>query len=78
MMKNSRDGKSYSTNLAFTPPEYLRTGMYLQEVKFLSFWHLFINNTFGFFIGPAGQLNLCYHLDTNIQMLHVMFACCDL
>ena len=25
-MKNSRDGKSYSTNLAFTPPEYLRTG----------------------------------------------------
>lgn len=28
LMKNSRDGKSYSTNLAFTPPEYLRTGMY--------------------------------------------------
>jgi hypothetical protein len=25
-MKNSRDGKSYSTNLAFTPPEYMRTG----------------------------------------------------
>ncbi|KAL6323190.1 hypothetical protein AAG906_027470 [Vitis piasezkii] len=25
LMKNSRDGKSYSTNLAFTPPEYLRT-----------------------------------------------------
>lgn len=28
LMKNSRDGKSYSTNLAFTPPEYLRTGTY--------------------------------------------------
>lgn len=28
LMKNSRDGKSYSTNLAFTPPEYLRTGKY--------------------------------------------------
>ena len=27
-MKNSRDGKSYSTNLAFTPPEYLRTGIH--------------------------------------------------
>lgn len=27
-MKNSRDGRSYSTNLAFTPPEYLRTGIY--------------------------------------------------
>jgi hypothetical protein len=25
-MKNSRDGKSYSTNLAYTPPEFLRTG----------------------------------------------------
>ncbi|MCL7041838.1 hypothetical protein MKW94_011769, partial [Papaver nudicaule] len=25
LMKNSRDGKSYSTNLAFTPPEYMRT-----------------------------------------------------
>ncbi|KAK4390915.1 Serine/threonine-protein kinase BSK1 [Sesamum angolense] len=24
LMKNSRDGKSYSTNLAYTPPEYLR------------------------------------------------------
>ncbi len=27
LMKNSRDGKSYSTNLAYTPPEYLRTGI---------------------------------------------------
>lgn len=27
-MKNSRDGKSYSTNLAYTPPEFLRTGAY--------------------------------------------------
>ncbi|MBA0805194.1 hypothetical protein Gohar_004731 [Gossypium harknessii] len=30
LMKNSRDGKSYSTNLAFTPPEYLRTDRNLQ------------------------------------------------
>lgn len=39
LMKNSRDGKSYSTNLAFTPPEYLRTGMYLsvQTECFLDF-----------------------------------------
>ncbi|XP_048322565.2 serine/threonine-protein kinase BSK2 [Ziziphus jujuba] len=27
LMKNSRDGKSYSTNLAYTPPEFLRTDM---------------------------------------------------
>lgn len=26
LIKNSRDGKSYSTNLAYTPPEYLRNG----------------------------------------------------
>uniref|UniRef100_A0A6N2LI59 Uncharacterized protein n=1 Tax=Salix viminalis TaxID=40686 RepID=A0A6N2LI59_SALVM len=26
LMKNSRYGKSYRTNVAFTPPEYLRTG----------------------------------------------------
>ncbi|KAF9607499.1 hypothetical protein IFM89_036449 [Coptis chinensis] len=25
LMKNSRNGKSYSMNLAFTPPEYMRT-----------------------------------------------------
>lgn len=36
LMKNSRDGKSYSTNLAFTPPEYLRTGMYfIMETRFI-------------------------------------------
>nr|GMD62510.1 probable serine/threonine-protein kinase At4g35230 [Ipomoea batatas] len=28
LMKNSRDGKSYSTNLAYTPPEFLRTGKF--------------------------------------------------
>lgn len=32
LMKNSRDGKSYSTNLAFTPPEYLRTGIYNMDI----------------------------------------------
>ncbi|XP_026424852.1 uncharacterized protein LOC113321186 [Papaver somniferum] len=32
MMKNSRDGKSYSTNLAFRPPEYLRTVIVLLQV----------------------------------------------
>lgn len=29
LMKNSRDGKSYSTNLAYTPPEYLRNGNFV-------------------------------------------------
>jgi len=33
LMKNSRDGKSYSTNLAYTPPEFLRTGKILDLVN---------------------------------------------
>jgi BR-signaling kinase len=32
LMKNSRDGKSYSTNLAYTPPEFLRTGRNLHMI----------------------------------------------
>ena len=32
LMKNSRDGKSYSTNLAYTPPEFLRTGKLQQDL----------------------------------------------
>lgn len=32
LMKNSRDGKSYSTNLAYTPPEFLRTGIILTKM----------------------------------------------
>lgn len=44
MMKNSRDGKSYSTNLAFCPPEYLKTGApfghySLPEVVLLSVYY---------------------------------------
>jgi hypothetical protein len=33
LMKNSRDGKSYSTNLAYTPPEYLRNGSFLPSIS---------------------------------------------
>ncbi|KAB5569181.1 hypothetical protein DKX38_002974 [Salix brachista] len=37
LMINSRDGKSYRTNLAFTPPEYLRTGRcFLLTIPFLA------------------------------------------
>ncbi|CAL4915370.1 unnamed protein product [Urochloa decumbens] len=34
LMKNSRDGKSYSTNLAYTPPEYLRNARNTSRVLF--------------------------------------------
>lgn len=36
LMKNSRDGKSYSTNLAYTPPEFLRTGWFHKRLRILS------------------------------------------
>jgi len=45
-MKNSRDGRSYSTNLAFTPPEYLRTGniaFSLLILYYLGLKDLFVN-----------------------------------
>ncbi|KAL5713856.1 non-specific serine/threonine protein kinase [Ranunculus cassubicifolius] len=42
LMKNSRDGKSYSTNLAYTPPEYLRNGMFCTP-PLLYFQHAFIS-----------------------------------
>ncbi|GJN22821.1 hypothetical protein PR202_gb10420 [Eleusine coracana subsp. coracana] len=47
LMKNSRDGKSYSTNLAFTPPEYLKTGKCATQTnpcQFpLHFFFIFLN-----------------------------------
>ena len=47
LMKNSRDGKSYSTNLAYTPPEYLRNGNMIVSVfraKFFFFCLLFLGH----------------------------------
>lgn len=32
-MKSGRDGKSYSANSAFTPPEYTKSGSYLFQLK---------------------------------------------
>ncbi|KAF9600358.1 hypothetical protein IFM89_008529 [Coptis chinensis] len=36
LMKNSRDGKSYNTNLAFMPLEYMRTGKYYLTKRIIS------------------------------------------
>lgn len=47
LMKNSRDGKSYSTNLAFTPPEYLRTGKSFYDVYVLCVLHECMSSIFG-------------------------------
>ncbi|ONK78409.1 uncharacterized protein A4U43_C02F18470 [Asparagus officinalis] len=52
-MKNSRDGKSYSTNLAFTPPEYLRTGRVTPESVVYSFGTLLLDLLSGKHIPPS-------------------------
>ncbi|KAK1354639.1 putative serine/threonine-protein kinase BSK3 [Heracleum sosnowskyi] len=58
LMKNSRDGKSYSTNLAFTPPEYLRTGRVTQESVIYSFGTLMLDLLSGKHIPPSHALDL--------------------
>lgn len=67
LMKNSRDGKSYSTNLAFTPPEYLRTGRVTPESVMYSFGTLLLDLLSGKHIPPSRALDLIR--DRNIQML---------
>ncbi|XP_039132113.1 serine/threonine-protein kinase BSK5-like [Dioscorea cayenensis subsp. rotundata] len=58
LMKNSRDGKSYSTNLAFTPPEYLRTGRVTAESVVYSFGTLLLDLLTGKHIPPSHALDL--------------------
>ncbi|PIN07064.1 Serine/threonine protein kinase [Handroanthus impetiginosus] len=67
LMKNSRDGKSYSTNLAFTPPEYLRTGRVTPESVIYSFGTLLLDLLSGKHIPPSHALDLIK--DRNLQML---------
>ncbi|KAI4370075.1 hypothetical protein MLD38_018459 [Melastoma candidum] len=67
LMKNSRDGKSYSTNLAFTPPEYLRTGRVIPESVIFSFGTLLVDLLSGKHIPPSRALDLIR--DKNLQML---------
>ncbi|CAM8876829.1 unnamed protein product [Rhodiola kirilowii] len=67
LMKNSRDGKSYSTNLAFTPPEYLRTGRVTPESVIYSYGTLLLDLLSGKHIPPSHALDLIR--DRNIQML---------
>nr|XP_009401888.1 PREDICTED: probable serine/threonine-protein kinase At4g35230 isoform X2 [Musa acuminata subsp. malaccensis] len=53
LMKNSRDGKSYSTNLAYTPPEYLRNGRVTPESVIFSFGTVLLDLLSGKRIPPT-------------------------
>ncbi|XP_019098075.1 PREDICTED: probable serine/threonine-protein kinase At5g41260 isoform X3 [Camelina sativa] len=67
LMKNRRDGKSYTTNLAFTPPEYLRTGRITAESVIYSFGTLLLDLLTGKHIPPSHALDLIR--DGDLQTL---------
>lgn len=67
LMKNSRDGKSYSTNLAFTPPEYMKTGRVIAESTIYSFGTILLDLLSGKHIPPSHALDLMR--EKNFQML---------
>ncbi|KAL1533110.1 Serine/threonine-protein kinase bsk1, variant 2 [Salvia divinorum] len=58
LMKNSRDGKSYSTNLAYTPPEYLRNGRVTPESVVFSFGTALLDLLSGKHIPPSHALDM--------------------
>ncbi|KAF8379114.1 hypothetical protein HHK36_028543 [Tetracentron sinense] len=58
LMKNSRDGKSYSTNLAYTPPEFLRTGRVIPESVIYSYGTVLLDLMSGKHIPPSHALDL--------------------
>ncbi|KAE8808401.1 putative serine/threonine-protein kinase [Hordeum vulgare] len=67
LMKNSRDGKSYSTNLAYTPPEYLRNGRVTPESVIFSFGTVLLDLLSGKRIPPSHALDMMR--GNNIQVL---------
>ncbi|KAM0945306.1 putative transferase, protein kinase RLK-Pelle-RLCK-XII-1 family [Dioscorea sansibarensis] len=58
LIKNSRDGKSYSTNLAYTPPEYLRNGRVTPESVMFSFGTVLLDLLSGKHIPPGHALDM--------------------
>ncbi|KAF8069765.1 hypothetical protein N665_1137s0033, partial [Sinapis alba] len=58
LMKSSRVGKSYSTNLAFAPPEYLRLGIVIPESVIFSFGTLLLDLMSGRHIPPNHALDM--------------------
>ncbi|KAF3962210.1 hypothetical protein ACB098_11G138500 [Castanea mollissima] len=73
LMKNSRDGKSYSTNLAYTPPEFLRTGRVIPESVVYSYGTVLLDLLSGKHIPPSHALdlirgkNLALLLDSSLE-----------
>ncbi|XP_023522463.1 probable serine/threonine-protein kinase At4g35230 [Cucurbita pepo subsp. pepo] len=58
LMKNSMDGKSYSTNLAYTPPEYLKDGTVIPESVIYSFGTILLDLLSGKHVPPNQALDM--------------------
>ncbi|KAL9429828.1 hypothetical protein AB3S75_025257 [Citrus x aurantiifolia] len=77
LMKNSRDGKSYSTNLAYTPPEFLRTGRVIPESVIYSYGTVLLDLLSGKHIPPSHALdvirgkNLLLLMDSSLEGQYV-------
>ncbi|KAJ4838413.1 Serine/threonine-protein kinase bsk1 [Turnera subulata] len=68
LMKNSRDGKSYSTNLAYTPPEYLRNGRVTPESVIYSFGTVLLDLLSGKHIPPSHAIDMIRGKNINLLM----------
>ncbi|KAF4357655.1 hypothetical protein F8388_007191 [Cannabis sativa] len=66
LMKNSRDGKSYSTNLAYTPPEYLKNGRVTPESNIYSFGTVILDLLSGKHIPPSHALDMIREKNINL------------
>ncbi|XP_058223632.1 serine/threonine-protein kinase BSK3 [Rhododendron vialii] len=67
LMKSSGNGNTYSTNLAFAPPEFLKTGKVTPEGLIYSFGTLLLDVLSGKHIPPSHALDLIR--DRNLDML---------
>lgn len=68
LMKNSRDGKSYSTNLAYTPPEFLRTGRVIPESVIYSYGTVLLDLLSGKHIPPSHAIDLIRGKNISLLM----------
>ncbi|KAG6478963.1 hypothetical protein ZIOFF_062411 [Zingiber officinale] len=73
LIKNSRDGKSYNINLAFTPPEYLRTGRVILESAMYSFGTLLLDLLSRKHIPPS---HVSQHSTLSVVRFRTLMASC--
>ncbi|KFK29148.1 hypothetical protein AALP_AA7G095200 [Arabis alpina] len=72
-IKNSKDGKNFSTNLAYTPPEYLRSGTLIPESVVFSFGTFLLDLLSGKHIPPSYAVdtiqkqNLLVLMDSHLE-----------